>query len=125
MSAASNYLENALANHVFGGTALTQPTQWHVAIFQADPGEDGTGSPELGARQANTAWTISTDTASNDDVLTFDQAPAGGWAVTHVAIFDASTGGNCLITDALPSTVNLNENDRLSFAASALTVRVA
>ncbi len=35
MSDMSNYLEDALANHVFRNTSLTSPTTVYVALFTA------------------------------------------------------------------------------------------
>ena len=36
MSAASNYLENAVLDHVLGGTAYTQPTTLYLGLFTND-----------------------------------------------------------------------------------------
>lgn len=44
---ASNYLENALAEHIFrAGTPLPQPTELHVALFTTMPDEDDVGGVE-------------------------------------------------------------------------------
>lgn len=113
----SNYLANAVTEHIFGGTAFTQPSSYYVAIFSSDPGLDGTGASELVARQEVTSWTITDNLAESDNELLFD-AVGSALSVSHYALFDAATGGNCLYTGALNSAVSLSAGDRLKINAA-------
>ena len=92
----ANYAENYCLNQLFTNHTV------YVAY--------GTGATESGfteivgngyAREAYGAWTL-TDVGdddqeiSNDAAITFDQATGNQGTITHVAFFDALTGGNFL-----------------------------
>lgn len=118
MAQMSNYLENALVNHVFRNTPFTTPGVVHMAIFSSDPGEDASGTElESGtspgyARKTFTLGAPTDGVASNDAEILF-AAATGDWvAATHIAVFDEATGGNMLMYKALPSSVSvLNTNN--------------
>ena len=44
MSAMSDYLENALINHIFRNTDFTRPANIYVALFTAAPNDAGGGT---------------------------------------------------------------------------------
>lgn len=59
MSDASNYLEDAIIDHVFRNTALTSPTTVYVALFTAvSDAEAGTGTEVSGGAYARQAVTF-------------------------------------------------------------------
>lgn len=134
----TNYLENAVLNHIFGDTAFPFPADgnYYVGLSTADPGEDGAGIAEPPtangyARQpipnnhtANIGFTTSTGGAlSNDNVITFPAATGTGWGtVTHFLIADAQTGGNILAYGTLSASKAIASGDTASFARNALTI---
>ena len=66
----SNYLEDAVLNHVFGGSSYTAPTTLYVALFTSAPSDTGGGTEVSGgayARQTG-AFTVSSGTASNSSI---------------------------------------------------------
>jgi len=108
----SNYAENAALNWLLNTSAVTRPTAWYVAVHTADPGEDGVDG-ELGAtddasfvRKEITFGTSTTGVAPSTLGVAWTPT-AGSFEVTHVSVWDALTGGNCLISGALvvPRTV--------------------
>lgn len=108
MTALCNYLENALYNHVLRNTPLTSPVTVYLGLFDADPGEDGSGGTEKTglsgyARQAVTFGAPTDGAGSNSGAITF--GPAGeAWATcAGVGLFDALTGGNPLMHAASTS----------------------
>ena len=96
----TNYLEDKVLNHVFGGNAYTQPSLY-VALFTKGPGETGGGTEVSGfnyARQSTTmsvAGSAPTEATNNADI-TFPAAAGPFGRVTHAGVYDALTGGNLL-----------------------------
>ena len=66
MAGFSDYLEDKVLDHVFGGVAYTQPTK-HVALYTVAPTDTGGGTEVTGGAYArqSVAFTVSGNTASN------------------------------------------------------------
>lgn len=143
MSQMTNYLENKLVDHIFRGQTFTAPTNLYVSLHSADPGETGAneisgnnyGRATVASSLANWAGTQSSGSTSassgtggqtsNNGSITF-ATPSGSWGtVTHFAIWDASTTGNCLLYGALTISKTINNGDTVSFSAASLTVTFA
>jgi hypothetical protein len=130
MSAASDFLENALLNHVLRNTAYTQPSALYVGLFTATTGlEENNPTAEV-AGGAYTRKTIafgaaSGGSASNSATVTFDAATANWGTVTHVAILDAATSGNVLFHGAVTSAKTIETGDTFQISAGNLTITLA
>lgn len=142
--AATNYLENKIADHLFRATSYSKPAALYIGLFTAAPSDTGGGTEVTGGSYArvvrspsDTNWTATqggTTGASsgtggqvtNASIVTFP-APTATWGtVTHFGIFDASTSGNLLFYGALTSSRLISNGDGApSFAAGTLTVTVA
>lgn len=123
MSAASNYLENELLDHVFKNLAFTSPTTTYLALFTTDPTDAGSGNEVSGgsyARQTISWGTTSGGSLSSNADINFADMPAV--TVTHVGIYDASTAGNLLWHGALSSSKTVNSGDTFSITSGNLTV---
>lgn len=123
----SDYLENKLLDHVFGGTPYTAPAAVYVALSTTAPADDGTGVTEPAgggyARQAATFGTASAGSISNSATVTFPESTAAWGTITHFALYDAATLGNMLAHGALTTSRTVDAAGiTLSFAAGALTV---
>jgi len=113
----SNYLEQKVLEWIFKKTALPAvPTALYVSLHSGDPGD--AGANELGAtgsyaraqldpdanNSTNTNWNALdtsgvADKTTNKLDIAFPQASAdwnGAAAITKFALWDASSGGNCL-----------------------------
>lgn len=102
----SDYLENKILNLVFKNTAYTPPATVYAALMTAAPTDTGGGTEVTGgsyARQALTMGTPSLGVITNTLAVTFSTVPAG--TITHIAIYDASSGGNLLYYNALSSSI--------------------
>lgn len=131
---ASNYLENRILDHIFGGGDFTRPATVYVSLHTADPGEAGTQATNevSGANYARVAITnnaanfpaASGGLKSNGAAINFPTPGAGGWGtVTHWAIGDAANGaGNILVSGALSIAKTINQNDVVSFAIGDLDI---
>jgi hypothetical protein len=127
MSAASDHTENLALNYLLTAGSVTRPTNWYVALFTSDAGlEAGTISSEVSGVdyvRKTVAFTVTTNSATNNGAVTFDPAGSGGWGtVTHVAVMDASTGGNVLFHGAVTTSKTLDENDTFQISDSNLTI---
>ena len=112
MSAATDYLEEALIRHIFRTGVFDKPTALWVALFTEMPSDSDTGTEVSGngyARvqhgPADDKWTAPTGGSgetSNIGVITFP-APIGNWGqVIGGGVFDAPVGGNLLLRGVLP-----------------------
>ena len=108
----SDYLEEKLINHTYGGTAFTQPSTWYIALFETDPTDAGGGTELSGGGYARQSFTPAigaspTFVASNNADVVFPTATSDWNTINYVAVFDASTGGNMLDYGAIttPRTV--------------------
>jgi hypothetical protein len=115
----SNYLENKVLDHVFGGVSYTAPATLYVALFTSDPGETGSGTEVSGgsyARQTVT-FTVTGNQASNTAAVEFPTATGSWGTVTYAAIYDASTSGNLLAYGALTTSKTIASGDVLRIPA--------
>ncbi len=107
MGSKSDYLENALLDHVLGGGDYTRPATVYVGLWTAalDDTSDGSTAGEVsGGSYARVAvtnnatnWPAAASGAkSNGTAITFPQATADWGTVTYFAILDAATAGNVL-----------------------------
>jgi hypothetical protein len=136
-TAYTDYLPNnrkrkvKILDHVFGATAYTAPATIYVALSTADPLDSGSGLAEpSGNVYACVAVTNNTTNfpnasggaKSNGTAIIFPQATGSWGTVTHVALMDASSGGNMLGSAALASSKAVGANDTLSFAVGDLDI---
>ena len=101
MAGFSDYLEDKVLNHVFGGTNYTAPTTHYVALYTVAPTDTGGGTEVTGgayARQTSTFNVSGTSptTATNAAAVEYPTATANYGTVVAVGIVDALTGGNVL-----------------------------
>jgi len=141
--AMSDYLENALLDHVFRGRAYTAPTTVYVALMTANADDTGGGTEVTGGSYARVAL-VANDTNFNNTqgnttgastgtdgqiengaVITFP-APTASWGVvTGWAIYDASSGGNLILHSGLGTNKTINNGDSApSFPVSSLTNQI-
>jgi hypothetical protein len=122
----TNYLENAVMDHVFGAGTFSKPAGRYVALFTAAPGEAG-GGTELangGYARQNAAFTVSGSAptqATNTSAIEYPTATASWGTVTHVGVFDAASGGNLLSYAALSVAKTIGSGDVFRIPAANLT----
>lgn len=131
MSDISDYLEQKLLDHVFGGAAYTQPTNTYAALFTAAPSDAGGGTECSGtgyARQA-ISWNAAASpggTKDNSAQIDFGTDTLGDWGtLTHVGIFDAAVAGNLLMHGALTVSKTPQAGDPVNFPVGDLVLTLA
>ena len=102
-------------------------TSAYVSLHTGDPGNTGANEVSGGsyARQSaafSNAVGGSSTVASNSSIVTFPAATASWGTITHFAIWDAASGGNCRGGDALTASKVVNSGDTARFLANALTI---
>lgn len=122
----TNYLENALTNHVFRNTAYPAPTTVHLALHTADPTEAGNISEVTTAaypgytRKAFTVGVPSNGLSTNGADITWNVD--GAVTFSHVSIWDAATGGNPLFYGPLNASKAMANGEVFRIPAGSLTV---
>ena len=122
----SNYLETKVLDHVFGATAYTAPSTLYLALHTANPAEDASGAEVSTSgtayARAEVAFTTSGNTTSNTAAVEYSTATANFGTVSHVAVWDASTGGNMLAYAALTSSKTIETGDVFRVPAGDLDI---
>jgi len=130
MSGFSDYLEDKVLDHVFGGNAYTAPTTLYVALYTVAPSDTGGGTEVSGgayARQTG-AFTVSgtnPTTATNSAAIEYPTATANYGTVVAVGILDASSSGNLLAYSTLDSSKVVSSGDVFRFNAGDLDITLA
>jgi hypothetical protein len=127
MAGFSDYLENKVVGHVFGGSAYTAPSTLYVALYTSAPSDTGGGTEVSGGAYARqtAAFTISADTASNTSAIEYPTATADYGTVVAVGVFDASSSGNLLAYGNLTTSKTVSNGDVFRFNAGAIDITVA
>jgi hypothetical protein len=135
MSAASNFLENKVLDHVLKNTAYTQPSSLYVGLFTNTSGnaaanlEAGTLTDEVSggsyARQSAAFSAASGGSASTSATITFPAATANWGTITHVAVIDALTSGNVLFWGAVTTSKTIETGDTFQITSGNLTISLA
>jgi hypothetical protein len=127
MSAITNYLETEWMKYAFTNTAMgTRPTAWYVALHTADPGETGATAEVSGSSYArqSTTFTQTVNEVENDAPISFPTVTGSPYTVTHVSVWDAVSGGNCLYKGALTVSKALAVGEAGNFAIGELILNI-
>ena len=132
MAALSDYLEDALINHVLRNTAYTTPgTSIYVGLvkfYESSKLEAGTLTQESSggayARQQVTSWDDPSGggATQNTSAITFPTATADWGMVSGVFVADASSGGNVLLHGTLTTARDIKNGDVFKFNAGDLDI---
>lgn len=131
MAGFTDYLENKVLLHVFGGSAYTAPSTLHVGLFTAAPSDTGGGTECSGgsyARKSMPNMTVSGTSptqATNGAAVEFATATGAWGTVTHCGVFDAASSGNLLGWAALTASKTVSSGDVFRFDAGDLDITLA
>jgi hypothetical protein len=122
----SNVFETRVLTWLFTGDAVTRPSSFYIALFTSNPAEDASGtevstSGTAYARQSAT-FTVSGNEATNSAAIEFPTATASYGTVTHIGVYDASTGGNLIAYAALTTSKAIDTGDVLRLPANELDI---
>ena len=130
MAGFSDYLEDKVLEHVFGGNTYTAPSTLYVALYTSAPSDTGGGTEVSGGGYVRKTATFNVSgtnptTASNVGAIEYPTATANYGTVTSVGIFDASSGGNLLAYANLTASKVVSTGDVFRFNAGDLDITLA
>lgn len=139
MSAASDYLENALLDHVLSGglSSFSAPDTVYLALFTASTGleennaitqSEVEGGTSGYARKAISFGDAASGSTSNSATVTFDAAEENWGTVTHVALMDSADGAgtnNVLFWGAVTTAKTIEAGDTFQVSSDNLTITLA
>lgn len=134
MSAASDYLENEVLDHVLGVAAYTPAATLYIGLFTSAGGletNEAVNQTEIStsstgyARQAVTFNAAASGSSDSAATVTFPAATANWGTITHVAVMDAATGGNVLFHGAVTTSKTIETGDTFQISAGNLTISLA
>ena len=112
----SNTYETIVLKFAFNADSVTRPTNWYLGLFTSNPGEGGgTEISGNGYTRKAVTFTVSGDTATNSGAVEFDAATGSWGTISHVAVFDASSGGAQIAYAALTTAKAIDTGDVLRF----------
>ncbi len=135
---ASTYMGNAMLNLFLRGVAVTPPTGVFISLHTADPGLTGVNEvttaawPSYARQRAAGAGAVGTgfnaaSAKATTNALLLDFGAMNGAAqvtITHFAVWDAVTVGNCLLVGALDASKTYNPSDEAVIHTAGITVQV-
>ncbi len=131
----SDATETALLSYIFTATApaWAAATELDIHLHTADPGESGVSTTSeatytsyalVTVNRTTADWTVTGDTATNDNLIQFPQCTGGSNTITHVSITpEGST--TILYSGALSSSLSVSSGIQPQFAAGALDITEA
>lgn len=107
----------------------------YIALFTADPTESGTATNEcnytgysrVAVARSGAQWTVTGDTATNDNAITFGECTAGSETASHFAICKEGTRAvaDLILYAALDSSLAISSGIIPEFIAGAIDVTEA
>ena len=130
MAGFSDYLEDKVLDHVFGGNAYTAPSTLYVALYTSAPSDTGGGTEVSGGGYVRKTATFNVSgtnptTASNTAAIEYPTATANYGTVVAVGIFDASSSGNLLAYANLTTSKVVSTGDVFRFNTGDLDITLA
>ncbi len=134
----STYSANKVLDCLLRGVAITTPTRVYASLHTADPGHTGDNEvslvdwPGYARRDPAQGGAIATGfsaasakaTANALQMLFAEHNGAAPVTITHVAIWDAATGGNCLFAGPLAVARTISPTDEVVIRAGELDLAV-
>jgi hypothetical protein len=100
--------------YVFTTGSVTRPTAWYVGLFTADPTDTGSGATEITGNnysRVSATFSVSGATATTTAAVEFAAATGSWGTISHIGIFDASSGGNLIAHSALSASKAIGTGD--------------
>lgn len=123
----SDYLEAAVAAWINGTAMPTAPTGRYISLHIGDPTDTGTGGTDctttirVAGRVAAT-FTRSGGVLTSSADVDFGAAAGAVTGLSHFAVWDAASAGNCLGIGAITGgAVNVSAGTNVKFLSGQLT----
>lgn len=129
MAGLSTYAAEALLNWIKGTAMPTAPAGVYVALYNGDPGNDGTGGTDVTAdvnsagRQTVSFGVVDDKNIANDSDVEFGNSESAV-NITHFGLWDAATSGNFLGGNSLDTSRSVAVGDPVTFLTGDLDVDI-
>lgn len=117
----TDYAAGLLLDHLFGVATLTPPAGLWAQLHVGDPGQGGDNSASETSRQAVTFTAPVTRDSTNVDALIWP-AMAATETVSHLSIWDDSTGGDCWLIGSIDAPEDVTAGEPFTIDAGKLLV---
>lgn len=125
----SNYLANALLNHIFGKGTYTPPANIYVELSTTAPTDSGgnvtppSGGGYARKQTAPSDWNMAAGRIiDNANAIEFAEASGPWGTISYFTLWDAAEAGNFLGWGALATSKAVDSGDTARFAAGDLNV---
>lgn len=105
--------------NVLRGTNYTAPASVWLKLHTGDPGAAGTANASAEATRKQVTFAAPSAGAAVAAAVSWTGWSAGPETITHVSLWDASTGGNFLMSGALAASKAVANSDTLNVTATA------
>lgn len=123
-------------NQVMGNLFHTKetpavPAKYYIGLSSTTPSIDGTGvsEPASSAGYKRVELTVLSEPTNgvinNTAAVSFDESTANWGTMTHFVIYDALTGGNLLMYDALSTSRNVETSTIVTIKVGSLTLTLS
>ena len=121
---ATNYLRDALLDHVLRNTAYTSPTTIYLALYTTATDADAGGTEMTGGTPAYARVAVAWDAAVDGDTASSaaESVNCSGGTVVAVALHDHVSAGDMLFHENLAASVATSDGDTLDWSAGDLTL---
>ena len=119
----TNFLDAAILNHVFTGVSYTAPTALYIGLHTAAPTDSNEVATASYARKQSSFTIDGSNVVKNPVAVTWNMGEAFG-LITHVAIYDAASGGNRLADSQLTSSLDGNNATQIQIDANQLQIQM-
>ena len=128
MSALSDFGELKVLDHMLGTAAWTYPSQAYIGLSTGSMADDNSGTELSGngyTRMAINFAAASSGSAASNATVTFPTATGAQGAISHWAIYDASTSCNQICHGSFSTTNTIGSGDILRINSGDITITAA
>jgi hypothetical protein len=115
-------LANKILDHISGGTAFSQPGGLYIRLHVGDPGSAATANTSTVATRSQATFAAAVSGAIALTGTSPSWSMTGTETISHISVWDASTGGNFLWSAALSVAKSVQSGDTLTLTSCGLSL---
>lgn len=118
----SNYAEAKILDVLFNNTPFGAVATTYVKLHIGDPGENCTSNPAAHTTRIAASWAAASGGTITTDAAVVYTGLAANETISHISVWDASSGGNPLAYGPLTSPIGVTIGGALQFPAGDIDV---
>lgn len=115
-------LANKILDHLRGGSAWSQPTGLYIRLHVGDPGSAATANTSSNSTRSQATFAAASSGAIALTGTNPSWSMTGTETISHISVWDASTGGNFLWSAALSVAKSVQSGDTLTLTSCGLSL---